>query len=794
MLTNKALPALFNGVSQQPPAQRHYSQAELGENILYSVADGAKKRPCAVAVAKLMTSTPAYLKAHHIFRSSTEQYTVLIYDQMVRVFDINGTEKTVDTSTYPGVLSYLASANPTRDIHALTVADTTFLVNRTKTVATLASSITAAPFVLYITVKSAGPSAVFYVGLDGTYGPHAFTHTCGTTAADQDTIAIATALAVGINAWGVNWTATANNSTVAVYNSATLAPFIWTVTDSFGGNATQAFVNSIERYSDLPREAQTGTIVEVKGDASAGGKASFWVKFVGSTGGVGKGYWEETTAPNVGEVTALDATTMPVALVKLSSGNFRLERPAWGQRLVGSTATSAPVPSFVGSKINSIYYYRNRLGFLADENIIMSRANNLYNFWPKSGVVVADDDPIDATVNSAKVSILRHAVGFNKTLFIFSDSQQFQAGSSEILSPRTFRADPATDYSCSQTVPPVSTGNTVFFAYDKSDDTGSYAGVREYQVDATTITNVANEITEHVPQYIPRDVYRMSASTTEDILVVQSENDYSTLYVYKYLWNGDKKVQSAWSKWAFDVQYGNIRSAEFDRSTLWLTVQRPDGVYLEKISLQSKYNDTTLPFMPLMDWRVGITGTYNSVTNLTTFTLPYSPFYLTVQIVAGGGFGTNKGALIVNETVGGTPKSVFTAVGDWSGSVCYAGLRYIKRHRFSRFYAKDREDVSIEHARLQLRHLQVSHKDTYKMDAEVTATGRSIETYKFSGLNTGSPLGLIGTADKTNAPFRFAVNSRAENVTIDITNPYPYPSAIQAAEWEGSVTLGNIRR
>ena len=42
--------------------------------------------------------------------------------------------------------------------------------------------------------------------------------------------------------------------------------------------------------------------------------------------------------------------------------------PKWGERTVGDTDT-APDPTFVGTKINNVFFFRNRLGFLADDNV-----------------------------------------------------------------------------------------------------------------------------------------------------------------------------------------------------------------------------------------------------------------------------------------------------------------------------------------------------------------------------------------------------------------------------------------
>lgn len=128
MLVNKSLPALYNGVSQQPPTLRLPSQGEVQVNGFSSVVDGQRKRPPTEHLA-LLTGTDlsgAYL--HTINRDVTERYLVVLTDGDLRVFDLDGNEKTV---AFPNGKAYLDVTNPRTDFVCITVADYTFIVNTT---------------------------------------------------------------------------------------------------------------------------------------------------------------------------------------------------------------------------------------------------------------------------------------------------------------------------------------------------------------------------------------------------------------------------------------------------------------------------------------------------------------------------------------------------------------------------------------------------------------------------------------------------------------------------------------
>jgi hypothetical protein len=778
-ILSRAISALYNGVSQQPAAQRADSQLELLENAYCTVAEGVRKRPPSFHVARLTTSTPDNVKIHQVFRSETERYVVGVWLNTVKVWNgVTGAEISVDTTTFPGVLSYLDSNNAVDDVQAITVADTTFLVNKTKTVTTSATGAAVSqPPRLFIHVRQGAPEATYYVNVGGSL----VTHLTSTTALSQSTTTIAEALKTGLDAVA-GFSAYRYGNLVVVYRDDN-ASFAWDVSDTIGGTGMVAFLNRVERYSDLPREFVEGVTIEVRGAGDTGGKSSFWVTFKRNAG-TNTGYWEETIAPNSGEITQFDATTLPLALVRLSATSFRLERPAWASRLVGSAATVV-TPSIVGEKISAMFLWRNRLGFLAGENAVLSRAGNLYNLWPKSSTQVNDDDPIDVTVNAPRVSVLRHPVPFQRNLMLFSDTTQFVMTSEGALSPRTVRVDPVTEYDCSPIAPPVSSGRDVFFAFERAayGASTSYSGVREYYIDANSVSNAANDVTAHVPQYIPSDLFRLSVSTTADVLLALTKVAWDAVYVYSYLWDGDEKVQSAWYRWRFPES--KVLSAEASGGLVSLVFQRVGGIHLELIDLRSTLVDTGIggdeDFLVHLDRRVTLTGVYDSVLNRTTFTLPYGDAYGTVEAVAGPAWGSRRGARL---TLTPATSTQFFVTGDWSAHPCIVGLKYTMRLTFSEFFLRDRERQAITTGRLQLRYLTVNFRVAGPFSAEVASDGRDTAVYAWSPFKLGKLSFKTDTPVIEGGQFAIPVASRSDRCQVSLVNDTPYPSTFYSAEWE----------
>jgi hypothetical protein len=143
----------FAGISQQPDLKKFPGQVKDIVNAVPDVVEGLYKRPG----AKRIGSTPlANVQSNgswfHYFRDETEGSYIgqIASDGKVRMWSCNdGTEKNVwyhtDNSAYSGgnsdhtsITGYLtpSSATATEDLQALTINDTTFLNNRTKTVGT----------------------------------------------------------------------------------------------------------------------------------------------------------------------------------------------------------------------------------------------------------------------------------------------------------------------------------------------------------------------------------------------------------------------------------------------------------------------------------------------------------------------------------------------------------------------------------------------------------------------------------------------------------------------------------
>nr|BAR36672.1 tail tubular protein B [uncultured Mediterranean phage uvMED] len=880
-LVSGAIPNLINGVSQQPPSLRLPTQGDIQENGLSSVVRGLEKRPGTQHIAEVDSSfsdSSAFI--HTIQRDEEEAYVAVLTDNSIKVFDLIGkyapyhatntttaasgneipvyknTNKDALTSTETDYLTVLSGNNAQETFGSTTVADYTFILNRTKTVTRSTSEYShRRPYEAYVYVaggdfKSTYTVNVSFVKSGTTYKFTASVKTpdgvvkSNTTANDTPspvttqlnnqeaakTSNIAKSLATGSSGltagsnvitdlvitnalthtnirdatkWKVGTAYTADATEVAIgtevdtftvhYNTdenhiyirSNSVDFDVTVSDGSGGTDITSFVGHKEVASfgklpaTLPKEAEygfngstiavgndtNGFTIKVGGDTKEA-QDDFYVYWNGKS-------WKETVKPRYTNVTddeyklKFNAETMPHQLRKAFDGDkvyFIFEQAPWKSRTVGDNDTN-PFPSFTDFEINDVFFHRNRLGFLSDENVIFSEAGGFFNLFSTTTLTILDSEPIDVAVSNNQVSILRHAIPFNESLLIFSDLQQFKVSAGELLTPTSVSIDVSTNFEVDTRSKPVPAGRYVYFPFKR----GSFSGVREYFLDISTETSDAQEVTAHVPEYIKGNIVQLASSSNEDILLALGNTDKKNLYVYKYFWSGSEKLQSSWSTWTFD---GEVLSMSILGSDVFLLIKRSSKLYLEKLTLSTDPASLIMDDSQSvhLDRRVELkTGGLTSI--------PYAD-------ATGVQYVVETGKIITQSDVSAQlalSKSVF------------AGIPFTFKYRVSEQVYKQNE-VTVEIARLQIRNMSFNYSETGFFEVVVTplpSSGRVARTNTFSGVIVGST--VLNKQTLQSGTFRVPVLSKSDNVIIEIQNNKHLPSRLQSAEYEGFLVVRSPR-
>jgi len=776
-LISQSIPNLINGVSQQPPSLRLSTQAEVQENGLSSVVSGLSKRPPTQHVADLgVISNLDKAFIHTIRRDENELYSMVVDTAgTIRVFDKDGVARTVTNNA----ASYLSGlTDPSKELSAVSIADTTFILNKNKVVAKDTTTSPARGPEALVYVKQADYSSTYRLKLTkgGSTQTVEFATKSSTQAdtattqnaergASTDLIAqnldtfsgsvVNTTYYDSItNASAVSGLTVTRYGSVLHIQSTNSTDFQVEVGDSHGGDHLLVFKDETPDFKKLPVEGPNDFLIKVAGDNQKA-QDDFYVKF-------DDGVWKETVAENI--LIDIDAATMPHKLTKQSNGTFIFDEVVYESRKVGDDDTN-DFPSFIGFTLADIFFHRNRLGVLADENVIFSRAGEFVNFdfFRKSTLTTVDSDPIDVAVSSNKVNILKHAVPFNNTLLLFSELTQFKVTADPILTPETINVSSTTEFEASLRAKPAAAGRFVYFATKR----GAWSGMWEYYVDSDTDTNDAAETTSHVPQYLDGEIKKIEASSNEDMILVQTTGETESVYVYRYYWKGREKLQASWSKWTFGA---DVLSMAFNLADIMVLVKRGNNLFLEKINLSvddaTQYTTGQFPIM--LDRRVQL-----ETSGLTT--VPYTDSNLTYINQRGKVISVGDVAALLS-----------------ASEVVYAGIPYTFKYQFSEPVIKQ-ENSPITTGSLQLRNYAVVYNDTGFFDVKVTPLKRSTYTRSFTGRIVGASTNILNQAAIDSGTYRFGVIGKAGDVDVVLESSSHFPCVFQSAEYEGFFNLRSRR-
>jgi hypothetical protein len=598
--------------------------------------------------------------------------------------------------------------------------------------------------------------------------------------------------------------------------------------DARGNTLMAGFSNQVTSIVELPSNSWEGYTVLVAPDGSSD-QSSYYLKFnaenTTTNGTFGRGVWEESAG--WGTRGQYDDNTMPHAfayyrnasgLVRFTfqpfsgtaytDGTVSIDLPGWTNRLAGD-ADELPGPSFVDNAINDIVFFKNRLGFVSGENVILSEAGAYYNFWQQSALQVVDSDPIDLTAVSNDVAVLNYALQQQDELVLFSNENQFRlySGDNVTFSPETASVGRISSISMEPYVKPEQVGPQVLFPVKEGDFTGFHTFIT---TDRTVGINLGQTavITETVPKYIPKNIDSLAVSRTDQYLVALSRDDSDALYVYQFFWEASggslTNRQNAWHRWTFPNK--SIHWCDFVEGTLYKLVSYNNAgtteYYLEGLNASRPPQSSNDLF--LLDRQLSssittdlgaVTFSYNAATNKTTVNLPYRTVntsqFAVIKVDSSDAAESQKRWIVANSVPAGVTSFVCDSLGDFSSSSWVFGEQFTFTYRppqlmpYSRT-ATENTFIGNRTGRLQLRYLDVYYSDARYFTVEVTPKHRDLVTYEFDRRDPLNGNIVISQEEPfEEAKFRAYIQSKNDQVTVELVNDSIDQAKFIALEWTG---------
>lgn len=571
----------------------------------------------------------------------------------------------------------------------------------------------------------------------------------------------------------------------------------------------------VSTYASLPTDAEIGDIYLIINSQNTEND-DYYVQWDGNA-------WKETILPGISD--GFNNWTAPhgirrIAVDPLDRDTFVLGEANYLNRTVGDNATNAQ-PSFVGSTIQDTFLYSNRLGFLSQDNIILSQPiqpdyvspdPQAIDFYVKSAQVSIASDPVDLNATSVRSIRLSNVLPAAQGLVLFANNEQFMMSADNgVVTPQATIIKSISNYEMDDYIRPVELGEEFYYL----SKTVRYARIFRMVTRGMENDPITTEASKVASEYIPSSVNNLIANP-QNQFIAASDSKQPYMWFYKQFMDNGQRQQQAWFKWKLP---GNVLMSAFTDDKMFSLVGTSDNklaafeASLNKIPdedlltvIPNPQDDISNPLIgvgPYLDLWTSETGTptYDSDTDETTIPLP-----INYPVITDGkpclvlSADEDLGGLIQQESISSAYCGVFL-------DCTIQGTNFIVKGN----YVEDEAKFVIGYKYDMIYDLPTTYFRLGNGSADYTASLR-ISRYKFSFSNTGfvdfQIKNFTGNDQYTtaysvaNAEFYIAdtlpiykqvmftipIHQRNEYFNFRIFSDSPYPSTLNKLMWEGVYT------
>ena len=798
----------LSGVSKQADSKKLPGQVRECLNGFPDVTLGLTKRPGFKFISKLKNSGGTDFsgtqldgaKWFYINRDATNKYIGCITPEAsgtngtIHVWNAaTGAVCTVTdkaTNSAIGAHSYLTGAKSNYDV--LTVDAATFIANDKVVVTTQAAPTFVANSrgTILISTLPDGESSIqgqaFEIKIGNATGnthisssPRVITHTSG---ASDTYETILTALETKVNAeniTGLTVTKYANQLQLDYVISSTRTPFTLEAKGGADNKRLVVYQDHALDEASLPPNSFHNHVVGIT-NGSRDQTDDIYAKFVADNSAAGSGYWKEGLAPNVSP--GLTATTMPYRLVNTGTNTFDFEVIPWVDRMVGTDLTNAH-PSFVGKTIKKLFFHDDRMGFLSEDNVILSKSKNPFDVYRITARRYTAGDRIDLNCASLRPCKLFSVKPFRQGLVLFAKNQQFLMYGQDNgqLFGESAKIAPISNMEMSDDVEPIDIGTHMNFISKTPNFVRVFAMSTKGLGESPDILDIGRVVNE----WITIDVDTLVASVQNEFIAMSSQAS-NEIYFYKTYSDGKELLMESWFKWSLP---GTVQGLALDQDDMFCVTKQGNQYTISKSNLTQSpevaiiTNAQGQKINPCMDLYAQATSvSYDSANDLSKCYLPYAnlPDEKNVLIVSGttaAGTFNNSGFTITPEVdAGGTyfivPGQNLTSV----ASNVYVGYAYDFDVTLPRVhYQLDQDGKSVDYtASLTVARVKFDVGLSGVLGFKLNATGRFAGKREYTGDNSTTDFNWnVGDLDYVD---REQVKVKVNNVLKTVTTDYTFQS------------------
>lgn len=619
----------------------------------------------------------------------------------------------------------------------------------------------------------------------------AVTQWIGTAAAAITPANIAAEIAADLVSKGVT-AAVASGGTVYLDD-----PQFVTVTGSDGGDdslirAVGADVDNVDLVNTFH---YVGKVVRVPSDTTTGN--AVYLKAVAKDGdstGWAKVIWRETAGYVMEPQTVFVIATVEGGILYMSSSADTLSTmtgvsvPSYKANTVGDDLSS-PLPELFGRIITYLGVFQDRMVIGAGATLLFSRPGDYLNWFRKSVVTVADDDPWEGFALGSEDDTIRWSTLYDRNLLLYGRRFQYVVSGRQPFTPKTASIIVATAFEDAVDARPEATGNFVIYGKWSGRPGTEVASVHQVQAGVIQDSPESYEISQQLDTYLRGVPMELVTLTAPNMVILRTQAERRRVFTYSYLDEPQQgRLFDSWSHWEWSEHVGDIVGLSKDGGdVLVYTLKQGVNFYGEDtiwLAAERLVRDTALSDYPYMD----------SLRPLDDYRNGQSAYLNTER-------GPTVGASIAIDRTSerqfiGMPLSLydsFVATYESEANSTWVGVDFPAYVTPTNPFAKDRNDKAILSGRLTLGSVKVAVADTGGMEGWVTRRGVRQRTLNFTGRLLGAQSNLIGRQPIVDTTLSVIVGGEVKECKYSLVAKDWLPLTITSIDWTGQFFF-NTRR
>jgi hypothetical protein len=476
--------------------------------------------------------------------------------------------------------------------------------------------------------------------------------------------------------------------------------------------------------------------------------------------------WAESRSPD--QPYKLDMSTLPhVLMYNQVTDTFTLGTPVtrWTERKTGDNTTSR-VPVFVGKTIEHIGYFQKRLVLISDNSVVMSRTDDIFNFWRQSATSLLVTDPVSIDASTTDIDKLNFITNHNRDLLILTRNAQLKIPGDVPVTPETIAMPLATSFNISVSAEPVPLGNAVMLPISY----GSSSGLTRYEREQNREQDNANDISAHAVGLMTGTIKQMASSSNLEMVVVQTSVAPRTLYVYEQFTYAADNLQRSWCKWVFPFDIVSVNFVNDVLNILYRDPTTPNDLHVATIEMYTRVGELDKVFL---DNSIELTSS-----NGSTVTIPTGYNMVDVVVVSVGEtlrymkipYTVTGATLILNKNIGAGSKVVL-------GKVIEA------RYRPTRPFRKDRDGVVVTSDRIRINQFTLHVVNTGSVRINTVSDHYPSDEQVFIARKVGN--GLLGERDLFTGDVVFVFQHDADLAEAEFSTDDYLGLTISGISWSG---------